>query len=189
MGMNACNIRILPISAEIEVTNSGWKIIGRSDITENDLVRGLVKSGVDIKMRDNIRAHSRKSYLINNGIEMLIGCVDLYVNIIEFRIGMSWVEEGLRECFKVIKKIETYVSVKDWVYNTRGEELLDEEEFLQRHLSFVSEKKEIFDKGYFEIRGKRLLESEILECYEKRNRKIFKFKPKRKYYKKIEVGV
>lgn len=187
MGVNACNVRLLPKECKFVKGEYGWKVEGYSNITERNLIQALVENGANIQMRKNPMAYSGWSYLLNGGIEMLIGQNNTYVNKIEFRIGLSWVEEGLRECFEVIKQIEATVSVSDWVDNSKGEELSCEEIFVRRHLSFISERKEIFDKGYSKINGRRLLESEIMECYKKCNRKIFKFKSRRAMYKKVKV--
>ena len=186
MGMNVCNIRILPVEARIETSECGWHVVESSNLTEEDLINYLVKCNIDILERENRMAKSGKSYLINKGIEMLVGVNDSYINIIEFRISLSWIEEGLSECFEVLKTIETYMPIMDWRYDF-GEKLTDLSVFVNNHMEFIKEKKILFDKGYSEIRGMRLLESEIHECYAKRNRRVFKFKRRLASYRKINT--
>lgn len=186
MGMNVCNIRILPVEARIETSEYGWHVVESSNLTEEDLINYLVECDIDILERENRMAKSGKSYLINKGIEMLVGVNDSYINVIEFRISLSWIEEGLSECFEVLKTIDTYMPIMDWRYDF-GEKLTDLCVFVNNHMEFIKEKKILFDKGYSEIRGMRLLESEIHECYAKRNHKVFKFRRRLSGYRKINM--
>lgn len=186
MGLNVCNIRILPVEARIEKSECGWYVVGKSDFMEEQLIKYLVDCNVDIWERENKMAKSGKSYLINKGIEMLIGVDDSYINVVEFRISLSWIEEGLRECFEVLKVIENYMPIMDWRYDF-GEKLTDLSVFVNNHMEFIKEKKILFNKGYSEIIGMRLLESEIHECYAKRNRKVFKFRRRLAGYRKINT--
>ncbi len=186
MGMNVCNVRVLPIEAVIVTEGNSWKVAGNSNITEKELIHALIMDNVNILERSNQMAESGKSYLINDGIEMLIRSNESYIEVIEFRIALSWTEEGLSECFDVLRIINKTMSIKYWVDNDSGEYLDSKEEFIEKNLAFVAEKKQFFNRAYSEIVGMRLLEAEINECYEKRNRKIFKFRIKRKQYKKIK---
>ena len=186
MGMNACNVRVLPTNNFILAENGYWKVVGKSDITEKGLIQTLIMGNVNILERSNQMAESGKSYLINDGIEMLVRCNESYIKDIEFRIGLSWIEEGLGACFDILRLINAFMPIKYWVDNDKGEEIESKEVFVEKHLDFIAGKKKFFDSAYSEIIGIRLLEAEINECYEKRNRKIFKFKIKRKQYKKIK---
>ncbi|MBR6535570.1 MAG: hypothetical protein IKT67_00035 [Lachnospiraceae bacterium] len=186
MGMNVCNVRVLPMDSKIVKDGCYWMVAGNADITERELIQALLMKSINILERNNQVAASGKSYLINDGIEMLIGCNESKIKVIEFRIALSWIEEGLSECFDVLKVINEFIPIKYWINNDSGEEIDSKEVFIEKHLEFISEKKKLFDSAYSEIMGIRLLEAEINECYEKRNRKIFKFRTKRKQYKKIK---
>lgn len=183
MGMLVHNIRLLPENVSISVASDGWKVVGRSNCTEENLLGYFKENQVDILMREN--AVYGKSYLINQGIEMLICTKDKYVSNIELRICLSWFEEALKECYQFAVLINKMLPLKVWLYNDRGVALSDEKDFLKKQKAFGEEKYNVFLRQYPDMVDIRLTEGEFYIYLKQRHRKLFRFKRKWKDYKKL----
>lgn len=187
MGMNGCNLRLLSKNASISVNKNTYRMRGHGNVSEKELLKYLLTRNVAILERENEQADSGKSYLINEGIEMLIHINENYVSWLELRVCLSWIPEAFRECYEFACVVNEILPLWYWKNNLNGEGLSSEKQFVDDYMALISNKYEIFMKSSFASENVRLTEGEIYEYTKKKNHKVFKFKRDMKRYQKIQI--
>lgn len=183
MGMLSMNFRILPGGYHIETVNDCWKVCGSSSVKEVELLNVLVSSGIDIMQNVNYASESSNTYLLNQGIEMLIWSENNNVSHLEFRICLSWYEEAIKELYDILMIIKTKFEILDWVTNDEGMDIDSYEAFREVHVHFNKEKIDIYKKSDY-IQNMRLTEAELVQ-YEKKKNSLLGFRRNLKNYRKI----
>lgn len=187
MGMNSCNLRLLAKEARIAVKRDRYYVKGHSKVLEKELIKYLLDRNIAILECDNEQADSGKSYLINEGIEMLIHTKERQVSWIELRVCLSWIHTALKECYEFACVVNEIIPLWYWTNNYCGKELIDEKQFVEHYMALLEDKYEIFKKSYFASDNVRLTEGELYEYIRKQGRRFFKFQRNIQNYEKIQM--